>query len=206
MGWTWTHKPSNMTATEFLMRDTSWDSRPEAERPKVVASATGPGCVALAVRFPKGSPVDIFEPALDGSVTVALVFAVQYSKDDYNFGYKEMDECMGPFFNVSASFLKHLSPIKADANCSSAVNARQWRQGCLAFSATRTKANGVKKLTPGTKIKFPSPLNFGSFKESEFVVSTIVHRGKNKTVFRAQNGVYCRITGRALGQAEIVGQ
>jgi hypothetical protein len=115
MGWTITYKDPRESAADFLKhRCLTWSVPPEAH-PVVVATATGSSCIAFAVRFPAAfwdeqarSPKP-FIPDNNGAVTTALVFLIsggERGSHEYNFGYKDMDECCGPNAPVSASILR----------------------------------------------------------------------------------------------------
>jgi hypothetical protein len=115
--------------------------------PQVVASATGSSCIAFAVRFPsaywdrRSSPQRTFIPDKDGSVTTALIFVTnsgERGSRSYNFGYKDMDETMGPCEPVAASILRHLSALDLENGGEVAKWAQAWRDRCKAYSAARS--------------------------------------------------------------------
>lgn len=208
MGWTYYHKPSNVSAEAALREELSWSHMPEEKRPTIVASAKGSGVIAFAVKYPgayfadhKGPRKTI--PNEDGSETIAVVFLHKsVAKDRHNFGYKDMDEFSGPYeAAVSASILKHLSPLNPEFPYDSVKWAQGWRDKCAAYSAGRAKA---KALKPGAKLTLAAPLNFKSFKADEFVAESYTSKGKSKLGFRAVGaGVLCRLPARVIAGATI---
>jgi hypothetical protein len=212
MGWTITHKDPHESAADFLKRRClTWSVPPEAH-PAVVAAATGSSCIAFAVRFPaafwerQSKPQKSFIPDdSDGSVTTALVFLIsggERGSRQYNFGYKDMDECCGPNAPVSASILRHLSPLDLEHGGDSGRWAQAWRDRCKACSAARSKRS---TLTEGARVTLAEPLMFqGGFSAREFVATRIVHRGRRRLVFRdVATGAICRLSARHLEGATV---
>jgi hypothetical protein len=187
-----------------------WRVPPEAH-PVIVATATGSGRIAFAVRFPAAfwerqarSP-KAFIPDNDGAVTTALVFLVsggERGSRQYNFGYKDMDECCGPNAPVSASILRHLSPLDLEQGGDSAGWAQAWRERCKAYSAARSKR---AILTEGARVTLAEPLSFqGGLSAREFVAMRIARRGRRRLVFRdVATGAICGLSARHLEGASV---
>jgi hypothetical protein len=61
----------------------------------------------------------------DGTIFAMVWMLKYYPKDYYNFGYKDMDETMHPYFyNCPKSILAKLTPTTNE-------HALEWRQGCI---------------------------------------------------------------------------
>jgi len=146
MGWMTTYKDPKESVADFLKREClTWSLPPEAH-PQVIASATGSSCIAFAVRFfaaywdRRSPPQRTFIPDRDGSVTTALIFLTnsgERGSRSYNFGYKDMDETMGPCEPVAAAILRHLSALDLENGGEVAKWAQAWRDHCKAYSAAR---------------------------------------------------------------------
>lgn len=112
----------------------------------------------------------------DGSV-IAGVYLKNWAKEDYyNFGYKPLDEAMGPAeFDCPAKVLDALSDPAPNEW------AEQWRAKARARLAQRAKARAVKK---GTLVRFEEPLRF----TNDEVHSVFTFEGGSK--FRSGYGRY----------------
>ena len=209
MGWTHLYKSPDESAKDFLARHcVRWSTLSEQAHPRVVASATGPrGCIALAVRFPaqffieqKCAPFDDYQAALDGSITLAMVFLTsggEGSGSRYNFGYKDMSESMGPCEPVAASILAHLSPLARPDSY-----AHNWRERCQVYSASKSAGRTIKD---GTRIKFAEPFKSTSGATvQEFEAATILRKGRQTRVWRAlPSGGLWRFTSEQVQRAQI---
>jgi hypothetical protein len=84
---------------------------------------------------------------------VALVCLLDYVKNDhYNFGYKDMDETMGPLERECPErILKLLTAPPANEY------ARQWREDCWENLRQRQSA---KKPEVGMLVRFKNPISF----------------------------------------------
>jgi len=70
-------------------------------------------------------------------------------KGDYNFGYKDMDETMGPYsYDCPRSILDKLTPTDHEY-------ALKWRREC----ERRLELNA--RLKPGSVVEFKEELSFG---------------------------------------------
>ena len=204
MGWTFSHKSESETARQFLERNClKWSTATPEAHPQVTAHSQVGTTHFFAVRFPLAYRLTVrdsfsdYVPALDGSVTVAIVFLTQSDRNHYNFGYKDMDESCGPNEVCGPRFLDNLSPLKDDA----IGYAKNWRARVLAAHAAKASA---PKITDGARIRFPEPMKFGTFEETEFTALTIPYRGRNTRVFRAAStGTLCRIDTKTLTRATV---
>ena|ERR1035437_1619340 len=91
--------------------------------------------------------------------TWAFVAMVNWTRDDYNFSYKDLDETMGPnISNCPLSILKLLTPTEQIKMITG--NARQyaksWRIRC--WENVLAKLD-LKKITNGSIVKFEKELD-----------------------------------------------
>jgi hypothetical protein len=111
-------------------------------------------------------------------------FAVVYltSRRNGEFGYKDMDESMGPYYydcpNRILNKLEVLSPNPSEC-------AKKWRDTCRQKQSTKSV-----KIENGQTITFKNELNFRVFKENTFKVVKV----GAKVRFIAMNGTRCQIT------------
>jgi hypothetical protein len=123
----------------------------------------------------------------------AMVILLACHKDqsgEYQWGYKLLGESVGPCASgAPKKLLDRLDKLGEPYN----DNARKWRERCRSNLLKKRSASSLKT---GDVVRFSSPLNFGSFKEDTFVycLSPQPFRNRKQVVFRAQNGVSCRIT------------
>lgn len=142
MGWTFFHKPAGVPVAEVLAKEFS------GEQGKVVASSAKLNAVYMAYKTRAGH-------------TIALVCAIRYAPKDpqgYNFGYKDMEESMGPYYyDCPAKILNMLSPVDIAyaGSPQSAQSAARWRQAC--WDRLGHKA---PKMAIGRMVRFANPIRF----------------------------------------------
>lgn len=209
MGWTYTYKAPSTTPRQYLETNClTWSSLSEDAHPRVVGYSNNGRVHAFAVRFPaayfvesKREPFAGYAPALDGSITTALIFLVNQERspsDGYNFGYKDIDESCGPYEAIkSAAFLSLLSPLTDPTSY-----AAQWRDRCREAMQQSAKRAAIK---PGVVVKLAEPLRFTDGAElAEFRAEKIAQRGRSQLVFRSlANGGLYRISAANLAGAAI---
>ena len=145
MGWTYTHR--GRTPIKDFLKD-----RVNCDTHKVLDIAIiNMRTAYMAVK-------------LSDDQVVALVFLLDYRpKDDYDTGYKDMDETEGPYaYECPERILKLLTATEN-------AYALEWRRKCW---ENIDKAARVRKLKAGDKIK-TKPIKFtdGAVQE-EFIVDT----------------------------------
>jgi hypothetical protein len=145
MGWTFTYKAKGEPVRAFFETQFNY-SKEDGRSGKIIASAVKfrTAYFAFEIKTP-GQPDEV----------VALVCLLSYRPKDYsyNFGYKDMDETMGP--NESecpAAILDLLTPTTSEY-------ALSWRKRCRERLEAKAKAPRVSK---GDWIKFSSPQHFRS--------------------------------------------
>jgi len=81
----------------------------------------------------------------------ALVCLLAYKRDHFNFGYKDMDECMGPFeCDCPARILDLLTDTDYEY-------AKKWREKCRENLA---RGRRIQQLQPGAVIELATELRF----------------------------------------------
>jgi hypothetical protein len=214
MGWTFSHKSNEEKPADYLARTClTWNSLPEDQRPMEVGRSGKSGVVVFAVRFPAPHVAACpgmeatHVPAEDGSITLAMLFLTRAARDHYNFGYKDMDETMGPCeTGASKGLLAMLSPLQEGER---ATYAREWRKECA--EAVEMKSRGRVALKNGAKVHLAEPVTFADgMKRQDFTVSVQARRnwktGKttNKTLFRCVvTGGLCKFPLSFLASANI---
>jgi hypothetical protein len=176
MGWTFQHRDKGWTERDWLA-----DNLLDADRIVDVAKVGNVDYVAYRVR-------SIHNEDGDYDAVTCLVLLTRWIRGDsdyYNFGYKDMDESMGPHeAKCPERILDVLSPLEMLYEPSPDKDwsyewARDWRKACRAYHTHRKAA---KAVTPGTTIRFKHPLTF----TSGVKLDTFVREGKN--VFTVPGG------------------
>jgi hypothetical protein len=203
MGWTFYHKPKGIKAVDSIKNGcgAAW-----LEKHFVAASATREAVFIVAKFHEPESKV--YVPDADGMIRALLVYAIKsVPKDHYNFGYKDMEESMGPYgcpapMSIIAQCSELQDPIGPLPEYSSLKNARDYRAGSAAHAARMKLKRGLK---PGNKVMLAAPANYGGIPCQRFTVEIARVRGRKgkSTVFRAENGMLCGISARQLEGATV---
>lgn len=202
MGWTYFHKDPATKAVDAILAELS----PET-RARVVAKATTFNAVFLVVERDAFENETVYVP-VNGKVREIAVFATAKARGYQNFGYKDMDETMGPYgVPAPAGILKAASPLapmtaaEAAKDFSSLKSAAEYRAASAAYNALKTKR---AKLNPGAKVTLATPLTFSNgATHSEFTVVRLKSKGKLKTLFAGPDGVYYRVSAAYLNGAVV---
>ena len=202
MGWTFYHKPKGVKAVDSIIAGCG----PEFAQ-RIVASSATREAVFLVAQFHEPDS-KIYVPDADGMIRALLVYAIKsVPKDAYNFGYKDMEESMGPYgcpapMSIIAQCSELQDPIGPLPQWSSLKSARDYRAGSAARAARMKLKRGLK---PGNKVVLPAPLSFGGIDCQRFTVEVCRVRGRKgmSTVFRAENGMLCSVSARNLEGAVI---
>jgi hypothetical protein len=205
MGWTF-FPGMGKSRLEHCVETIQYENERLAQR--VIDSAVVGSVVYMLVeqRYKIDLPPEHFEkntyiPDPDGTVRAIAVFLTKSNKrasDGYDFGYKDMDESMGP---VEKSCPKRIidkaSPLRDPTGW-----AGQWRAACL---ERIEKRKGKVKLQPGMKIKLEHSVRFtDGYEEDTFTVDSYQRRGKNRTCFIGQNGGRYRISNMSDRQYSVI--
>lgn len=116
MGWTTTHKPANVSAKEYIERELLvWTSPTHSYR------VLDGGVKNFRTYYGAVEKVELKSGKRD---VFAVIILLSYSKDYYNFGYKDMSEDMGPYqADCPERILNLLTPTDN-------ANANAWRKQC----------------------------------------------------------------------------
>lgn len=142
MGWTFTHREPGMSTKQFFEREFPETLVTHGE---ILASAMVDGTFYAAVRN-RGS-----HPIRPGQVW-CMVALTRRDRGYHNFGYKDMDEDMGPNeAKCPARVLDLLTPATSEY-------AISWRADCRRYNE---RLEAAKRIKPGTRIRFLRTFNFG---------------------------------------------
>lgn len=150
MGWTYTYKPKNVSVRQFFEERFNYNED-DGKYGKIIDCAV----VNLRTAYIAYEIGD----ALGKREVIAIVCALDYKPNDYyNFGYKDMDESMGPYYyDCPERILKLLTPTEHEW-------AKEWREKCWK-RIQRKKAR--PKLKKGMVIKFADPIVFSSGRQED---------------------------------------
>ena len=163
MGWTYTHKDKGVTGEAFF--------RHEFPTMEFLGCATVNRVFYAAVRSPS-NPSEVW----------ALVCLTNYCRGEFNFGYKDMSEHMGPYeAKCPASILGLLTPTDSEY-------ANDWRARCRDYAERAAKA----PVAPGTVVKFTEPIKFTDGYEG--TTFKAVRYRKRGLAFEAPTGRLYRVT------------
>jgi hypothetical protein len=203
MGWTFYHKPTGIKAVDSIKNGcgAEW-----LEKHFVAATATREAVFIVAKFHEPDSKV--YVPDADGMVRALLVYAIKsVPKDEYNFGYKDMSETMGPYgcpapMSIIAQCSELQDPIGPQPEYSSLKSARGYREGSAAHAARTKLKRGLKA---GNKVVLPKALLFREIPCQRFTVEICRVKGRKgmSTVFRAENGMLCGLSARNLEGATV---
>lgn len=158
MGWTYFQKPENVS--KWFSDQLTW----ETEKTKNT-------CLKTAIKFKEAyAAVETIEKETGKREVWAAAFLLNYTRDSYyNFGYKDMDETMGPYiYNCPASILNLLTPTENET-------ANKWREMCK-----QRAEKGTVKI--GDTVKFNEPVSGG---QDTF---TKIKYGKMRNIFKNPTG------------------
>ncbi len=157
MGWTYTHRPKGQSIKDFFSNQFNYD-RGDGRYGKVLECSANLRVAYMA--YEVGCPGE--EKRI-----IALVCLIHHSSHDvrYNFGYKDMEESMGPVeSSCPEEILRMLTPTEEKY-------ALDWRERC--WNRIKEKAKNPK-LEVGMVIKTASPITFSDGSRLElFVVKSL---------------------------------
>jgi hypothetical protein len=206
MGWTFYHKPKGIKAIDAITRELG----PAFMAQRFVVASATINAVHIVAKYHEPDS-KVYVPDADGMVRAILVFSIRSvpkAKDGHNFGYKDMDEAMGPYgCECAPSIIAAASPLRdpigPEPEYSSLRSARDYRERSLAMSKAKAAKRGLKV---GAKIKLPKPLSFSGILLDEFVVDRCRVRGRKgqSTVFRSvKTGGLYGLSARDLAEAVV---
>lgn len=163
MGWTFTHREKGTSNLDWFRREFC-SSNPE----QLIDLATKNGTAYGAYRVQSGE-------------VRALVCLTRWVRGDYyNFGYKDMDESMGPCEDDCPKRIYDLLTPLTDADNESSV---EWRK------RVEERLNRPK-VTKGTRLRWtPEFWSGGPYGVCEYL------GGRGRNLFRTESGYMVRFTG-----------
>lgn len=160
MGWTYTSR-----ARGTSNRD--WFQSQFGDNCRILDAATVRGTFYAAC----------MNPAKPGTVFAIICLTRWVPKDRYNFGYKDMDEDMGPCEDYApARILDQLTATDSE-------NAQDWRERCR-------RNLQLPRIRPGDVIRLDRPAHFGERQFSEF--RKVEYRGR-RNVYHVDGFGFVRI-------------
>ena len=140
MGWTTMAMPREGARAYLDATSTAGQTKPDATRSSTARS------LATANTTP--------DTTIGQTTVFAGVALVSLSRARNEFGYKDMDETMGPYyFNAPARILDRLTPTENPS-------ALEWRAECRAAAEQRREIARKPRLMPGQRVRFDEPLKF----------------------------------------------
>lgn len=181
MGWYFQHRERGESNIDWFRREFCPD-----EPEKLIDVATKNGVAYCAFRADR---------------VFALVVLTQWRRGDYhNYGYKDMDEAMGPNEDdCPRRIFDLLDPLPVD-RADPVVDgnwAAQWRARVEAKLASQAERPKVK---PGARIRFPASL----WRGGDYGICTYVGGKKRTNLFRTEHGQLVRFTGWRNKPYEVV--
>jgi hypothetical protein len=197
MGWTFLRTASR-SRIDIVRKEVEYETESITQR-VIDHSEAGSTVYMLVERKPKPGvawePHHTYVNDPDGTIRWIAVFLTKLSSgSDYNFGYKDLDETMGPIeCDCPKRIIAAASPLRDETQ----GYAGEWRRRCLENvekkSAAKAKRNA---LSDGAKIKLNRPVRFtDGYVGDTFTARTINRRGRNLRVFVGQNGALYRVKG-----------
>lgn len=179
MGWTYTYKPKGMSVREFFEERFNYSGE-DGSYGRVLDCAVVNLRTAY-IAYETGS-------AQGNRQVAAIVCDLGYKPNDYcNFGYKDMDETMGPYrYECPERILKLLTPTNHEW-------AKEWREKCWENTRAKKARPGLKK---GMVIRFDSPVVFRSGRRED----TFRVEDPRRLVFADKWGIRYKISRRTVNR------
>jgi hypothetical protein len=164
MGWDWGHKDPNEKVTDIIRKNYTWENDVEAVRVLDLAM------VKLRTIYLACETTD--KASGERKVWAGVALLGYAPKDPYyNFGYKAMDETVGPCEKECPErILDLLTPTDSEW-------ANEWRAACRENLARRKAA---PKLTDRCVVRFSSAFNFN---DGAVLDTFYVRTGKGRPTF-----------------------
>jgi hypothetical protein len=192
MGWLFQHEPlRHETPAEYITRQFTHESDTQATT--VLATATVGQVIYGAVR--------VHAKAANTTIVLGMVVLFKNNARD-GFGYKDMDETMGPVeCDCPERIMRLLTPIE---ELPGPGYAADWRKRVAErHAAQRQTREKSQQLHPGAVLRFPAPLQLNNGHSSSAFRVT----GRYKCSWRFEPvdrpGMRCRLTRRAIANATI---
>jgi hypothetical protein len=194
MGWLFQNdRLTSQTPAEYITQHFTYET--DACKATVLAAATVRGTIYAAIRNEIKST--------GASYVFCGVFLFKNNKKD-GFGYKDIDEAMGPCeVDCPDRIMRLLSPVE---NIPSPGYAAQWRADVAAAKQRRAQTEQqARRLSPGDTIRLAHPAHFQKAGIAADEFKFIEYR-KHTPIFHpvAHPHFLCRLTRATLANASIV--
>jgi len=164
MGWSYTRKPTSVS--QWFKDMLTWET--------VTAKNT---CLKTCVRSQEAyAAVETINKATGERMVWAAVFLLDCvkSSDGFDFGFKDMDETVGPYVaNCPETILKLLTPTENE-------QAKDWRQSCWQNIESKKQ---LPKYGVGDTLRFKEPIQFAE----GFVLDEFTCIDKRKRHFKSSS-------------------
>lgn len=147
MGWTTLYREPGLSHKQFLQKEFRFGD-------DLLACAAVDKVIYAAVKVPENN-----------KVIALVILTAWYPKSHFNFGYKDMDESMGPIASKCPdTILDLLSPPEHDY-------AIAWRERCREYNRViKENKAALKKVHDGVVIKFAEMIEFTTCARDTFLV------------------------------------
>lgn len=162
MGWTFTHKEKGSSIKSFFEQEMNYNDK-DGYYGKVLdcKSKLKTAYIAYEVGNPTG-------PSRVVGIVCLLHYTKNYDRINFNFGYKDIDECMGPWEdNCPKGILDLLTPTNSQS-------ANEWRNRCNEALKRREVVSSIKI---GDKIKFDNEFSFKRYGKTNVFEAVNVQKG-----------------------------
>lgn len=148
MGWMFESKPEDVKVADHLAAKLNFES-----------GGVKMECLDVAVVNMLTAYAAVRRTDDEGSYVFGVVFLLKYSNDYYNFGYKDMDECMGPCESECPErILNLLTPLEESPGSERGKEwARAWRERCRENIRRRA---AQPKIVTGKYLVLANPMDF----------------------------------------------
>lgn len=147
MGWLYTNRKQGISVLDFFKKEFEWDEEGRGSQ-KIIDSHITLTEAYFAVKWDRPGQ----EPVVFAAI--CLIRHVPRAKDGFTFGYKDMDETMGPCVcDCPDRLLDLLTPTDSQ-------NALKWREKCR---ENNRKRKAQPKLVEGLVIRMSRKLTFSDF-------------------------------------------
>lgn len=180
MGWLYTNKSRQQTVMDFFKKELGYD-REDKSGEVLDCAVVNLRTAYLAYRVTNKETGRTF--------VIGAVCLIHFCKGYHNFGYKDMDETMGPYVaRCPERILRQLSPLdQIEPHYGSSYhNARKWRKACRDAIARRKEVSALKV---GDTIRFFTPVRFTDGSEVDTLRLLQKGKGRAAMVFESVDGV-----------------
>ncbi|MDA8140749.1 MAG: hypothetical protein M0036_19045 [Desulfobacteraceae bacterium] len=179
MGWLYTYKPENQSVMQFFKEH--FDHETALKKGEVL------DCAVVNMRTAYIA-YRVTHKDTGRTFVLGVICLINYSRDRYNFGYKDMEEFCGPCeAQCPERILKQLSPLdQIEPHYGTSYEwACAWRERCRENIKNRKR---LTELNIGNVIKFREPIKFSNGIERDTLRLAAKGRGKGSLIFEDLDG------------------